>query len=167
MSGRYYDCDSSEQRQRGELVGSDKFGAADAVPAVRERNLDGREPASRDLRSGEGLIPDCASNNRMAEDSSEPSTEADGRESQPVLSAGFDTYRSLTDSSLMILVAKDVVPPFRFKAGGWEFLQSSIELGSAMKARIAEKGFFMFRVKEDRTGGVELNDLPSRSQSGG
>jgi hypothetical protein len=48
--------------------------------------------------------------------------------------------------------------PFRFKAGGWELLQSSIELGSAMKARIAEKGFFLFRVNEDQTGGVELSD---------
>jgi hypothetical protein len=66
----------------------------------------------------------------------------------------------------MILVARDVVPPFRFKAGGWEFLHSSAELGSAMKTRIAEKGFFLFRANEDQTGGVELTDLPSRSQSG-
>jgi hypothetical protein len=42
----------------------------------------------------------------------------------------------------MIIVAKEVVPPFRFKAGGWELFRPSIELGSAMKARIAEKGFF-------------------------
>jgi hypothetical protein len=103
----------------------------------------------------------------MAEESSEPSTEADGsQESKPALSAGFDGYRSLTDPNLMIFVAKDVVPPFRFKAGGWELLQSSVDLGSAMKARVAEKGFFMFRVNEDRTGGIELTDLPSRSQSG-
>jgi hypothetical protein len=101
------------------------------------------------------------------DDPNEPSTKIDGsRESQPALSAGFDSYRSLADSNLMIFVAKDVVPPFRFKAGGWELLQSSIELGSAMKARIAEKGFFMFRVNEDRTG-VELTDLPPRSQSWG
>ncbi len=104
----------------------------------------------------------------MAEDNSTPSTGADGnQESLPAPSAGFDRYRSLTDSNLMILVAKDVVPPFRFKAGGWELLQSSIELGSAMKARIAEQGFFMFRVNEDRTGWVELTDLPSRPQRGG
>jgi hypothetical protein len=38
----------------------------------------------------------------------------------------------------MIFVTHDVVPPFRFKAG-WELLQTSIELGSAMKSRIAEK----------------------------
>jgi hypothetical protein len=37
-------------------------------------------------------------------------------------------------------------------------LQSSIEPGSAIKARIAEKGFFLFRVNEDLTGGVELSD---------
>ena len=97
----------------------------------------------------------------MAEDDSEQSTEADGgQQSQPESSAGFDSYRSVTDPSLMIFVARDVVPPFRFKAGGWELLQSSIELGAAMKARIAEKGFFMFRANEDRTGGTELTDVP-------
>jgi hypothetical protein len=66
----------------------------------------------------------------------------------------------------MIFVAKDIVPPFRFKAGGWEFLQSSTELGSAMTTRISEKGFFMFRVNEDQTGGIELTGPPSRLQSG-
>jgi hypothetical protein len=99
----------------------------------------------------------------MADDSSAPSTGAEGgQDGQPELSAGFDSYRSLVDSNLMIFVAKDVVPPFRFKAGGWELLQSSVDLGSAMKTRVAEKGFFMFRVNEDRTGGIELTDLPSR-----
>jgi hypothetical protein len=79
--------------------------------------------------------------------------------SQPAaLSAGYDNYRSLGDSNLLIFVAHDVVPPFRFRAGGWELLQSSIELGSAMKARIVEKGYFMFRVNEDQTGGLELSD---------
>jgi hypothetical protein len=102
----------------------------------------------------------------MAEDSSMPSTGADGSQESQLENAGFDSYRSLADPSLMIFVAKDVVPPFRFKAGGWEFLQSSIELGLAMKTRIAEKGFFMFRVNEDQTGGIELTDLPSRSRSG-
>ena len=97
----------------------------------------------------------------MAEDNSEPSTEADGnRESQPELSAGFDSYRSASDPNLMIIVAKEVVPPFRFKAGGWKLFRPSIELGSAMKARIAEKGFFLIRVNQDQTGGIELTDLP-------
>src|SRR5471030_1430589 len=101
----------------------------------------------------------------MSEDDSKPSREADdSQEGQPKLSAGFDRYRSMVDSNLMIFVAKDVVPPFRFKAGGWELLQSSIELGSAMKDRIAEKGFFMFRVNEDQTGGIELTDISPRSQ---
>jgi hypothetical protein len=89
-----------------------------------------------------------------------------GQESQPASGAGFDSYRSLADSNLRIIVAKDVVPPFRFKAGGWEFSQSSTEIGSAIRARIAEKGFFMFRVNEDQTGGIELTDLQSSSQSG-
>jgi hypothetical protein len=88
------------------------------------------------------------------ENSSAPSTEADsGQEGRQELSAGFDGYRSVSDPSLMIFVAKDVVPPFRFKAGGWELFQSSTDLGSAMKARIGEKGFFLFRANEDRTGG--------------
>jgi hypothetical protein len=70
----------------------------------------------------------------------------------------FDNYKSVGDPSLMIFVKADAVPPFRFKAGGWELLRSSIDLGPAMKARIAEKGYFMFRVNEDQTGGVELSD---------
>jgi hypothetical protein len=41
-------------------------------------------------------------------------------------SNSFDNYRSVGDPSLMIFVKTDVVPPFRFKAGGWELLQSSI-----------------------------------------
>jgi hypothetical protein len=58
----------------------------------------------------------------------------------------FDSYKSVADPHLMIFVQNDIVPPFRFRAGGWELLQSSMELGSAMKARIAEKGFFMCRM---------------------
>jgi hypothetical protein len=99
----------------------------------------------------------------MAEDSGQ-APEAD-RSQDSELNAGFDNYRCLGDPKVMILVAKDIVPPFRFKAGGWELLQSSIELVSAMKARISEKGLFMFRVNEDATGWSELTDLPLRSQS--
>jgi len=102
----------------------------------------------------------------MASDNSKPWTDADGhQESQPVSSAGFDSYRSLAYSDVRIIVAKDVAPPFRFKAGGWE-LSSSLEVGSAMRARIAENGFFMFRINEDQTGGIEITDLPSPSQGG-
>jgi hypothetical protein len=94
-------------------------------------------------------------------------TKIDGdQENQTASSAGFDSYRSLADSNIRIVVAKDAVPPFRFKAGGWELTQSSIEVGSATKARIAAKGFFMFRVNEDQTGGIELTDIPSRLQGG-
>jgi hypothetical protein len=93
------------------------------------------------------------------ENDSAPSTQpVSNQEGQPESSAGFDGYRSVSDPNLMIFVAKDVVPPFRFKAGGWELFQSSTDLGSAMKARIGEKGFFLFRANEDRTGGVELSD---------
>ena len=98
----------------------------------------------------------------MANDNSEPSSAADGcLESQPASSAGFDSYRSLAYPNVRIIVARDVVPPFRFKAGGWELSQSSIEVGSATQARIAKNGFFMFRVNEEQTGGIELTDLPS------
>lgn len=72
---------------------------------------------------------------------------------------GFDNHYSLVNSNIRIIVAKDVVPPFRFKAGGWEFLHSSAEPGSAIKARVAEKDFFLFRVNEDQTGGIELTDF--------
>jgi hypothetical protein len=94
------------------------------------------------------------------DDPNQPSSsEAGSLQIEPAaLSVGYDNYQSVRDSNLLIFVAHDSVPPFRFKAGGWELLQSSIELGSAMKARIAEKGFFMFRVNEDRSGGVELSD---------
>ena len=96
----------------------------------------------------------------MVIDTSEQSNEVDGsQESQPA-SAGFDCYRSLVYSDVRIIVANDVVPPFRFKAGGWELADSSIEVGSATRARIAENGFFMFRINEDQTGGTELTDLP-------
>jgi hypothetical protein len=96
----------------------------------------------------------------MAEDSCEPSTEPDGNEeNKPKLNTGFDNYRSLSDFNLMIFVASDVVPPFRFKAGGWELLQSSINLGPAMVTRITEQGFFMCRINEDQTAWTELTDL--------
>jgi hypothetical protein len=102
----------------------------------------------------------------MAEDDRKPSTGADGsEESRPASAAGFDSYRSLADSNICIIVAKDVVPPFRFKAGGWELSQSSVELGPATKARIAEKGFFMFRVNQDQTGAIELIDFLSLAQA--
>ena len=96
------------------------------------------------------------------DDPIEPPTKVDrGQKIEPATGhAGFDRYRSLGDPRLTIFVAKDVVPPFRFKSGGWELLQSSIELGPAMKARIAENGFFMFRANEDQTGGIELTDIP-------
>jgi hypothetical protein len=89
-----------------------------------------------------------------------PLTSADGSfEFEPATTtAGYDNYRSLHNSNLFIFVPHDVVPPFRFKAGGWELQQSSIELGSAMKARIAENGFFMFRVNEGKDGWVEFSD---------
>jgi hypothetical protein len=100
----------------------------------------------------------------VAEDTSEPSTGADG--SQSASSVGFDSYRSVPDHNLVICVEHDTVPPFRHRAGGWELLKSSIELGPAMKARIAERGFFMYRVNEDKAGWAELTDLPSAGGSG-
>ena len=92
------------------------------------------------------------------DDPNQPLTKADGGLDFDAASAGYDNYRSLRDPNILIFVVHDAVPPFRFQAGGWEMLRSSFELGPAMKARIADKGFFMFRVNEDHTGGVELSD---------
>jgi hypothetical protein len=104
----------------------------------------------------------------MAGDSSEPSMAPGGdEENEAESNAGFDNYRSFSDPNLMIFVAKDVVPPFRFKAGGWELLRSSISLGPAMATRIAEQGFFMCRVKPDQTGWIEVTDLPPVRSSEG
>ena len=91
------------------------------------------------------------------------SDEAGDQESQPT--TGFDRYRSLLDPALTILVRADEVPPFRFKAGGWELLQSSIDVGAAIKTRVAEKGFFLFRINEDQSGGVELLEPPTPAQA--
>ncbi|SHN82600.1 hypothetical protein [Bradyrhizobium erythrophlei] len=78
----------------------------------------------------------------------------------PSLGNGFDSYRSLAHPDILILVAHDVVPPFRFKAGGWELLEQSVKIGSAMRSRIDEKGYFLFRVNDDGSGGSELTDFP-------
>jgi hypothetical protein len=90
-------------------------------------------------------------NERLGNDSNPPSE--------------FDSYRSLADARIMILVTKDVVPPFRFKAGGWEFVKTLTQIGRSAEDRVAQKGFFMFRVNEDGATGAELTELPSRSQS--
>jgi len=104
----------------------------------------------------------------MAEEGSELSIKAlnsnEAGETEP--GAVFDNFRSLRDPNLMIFVGRDAVPPFRFKAGGWELIQSSISLGPAMKARIAEKGFFMCRVNEDQSGWTELTDIVSAGRNG-
>jgi len=79
----------------------------------------------------------------MSEDDAKPSIEvinaAQDQQASPIT---FDHYKSLADPTLMIFVAKDAVPPFRFKAGGWELLKSSIDLGPTMKTRITEKDFY-------------------------
>jgi hypothetical protein len=55
----------------------------------------------------------------MAGNNSEPSMEANtSQDGQGEAGEVFDNYRSLGDSNLMIFVAKNVIPPFRFKAGG-------------------------------------------------
>jgi hypothetical protein len=61
----------------------------------------------------------------------------------------------------MMFVASGAVPPFCFKAGGWDLVQSSIDLGPTMKMRIAEHGFFMCRLAEDEPGWTELKDWKS------
>jgi hypothetical protein len=92
----------------------------------------------------------------VTEDISQQRSEAD--RSQEV-SAGYDSYRSLADSNLVIVVPKHAIPPFRFKAGGWELLQSSADLNPEAKARVAEKGFFIEPVNPMRMSSGEL--IPS------
>src|SRR5258708_2765173 len=80
----------------------------------------------------------------MTKDNSEQPAEADGnQETLPQLSAGYDSYRSLADSNLVIFVPKHAIPPLRFTAGGWELLQSSVDLNPEAKARVDEEGFFV------------------------
>ena len=95
----------------------------------------------------------------MIEENSQHPAEADGSpESQPEVSAGYDSYRSLADSNLIIFVPKHTVPPFRFKAGGWELLQASINLDSTARARVAEKGFFIATANPVSSGEVAPSD---------
>jgi hypothetical protein len=77
----------------------------------------------------------------------------------------FDHYHSAVDPNLLVFVKNGAVPPFRFRAGGWELVRSSIKLGPAMEARIAEKGFFMCRVNEDQSGWTELAYLSAPSNA--
>jgi hypothetical protein len=91
------------------------------------------------------------------------SGEAHDRESQPT--TGFDRYRSLLDPALTILVPTNEVPPFRFKVGGWELLQSGIDVGDVIKTRVAARGFFLFRINGDQSGGVELLEPPTPVQA--
>jgi hypothetical protein len=94
-----------------------------------------------------------------ADDSDLPIEALNSSQDDEAASNTFDNYRSVGHPSLMIFVKKDTVPPFRFKAGGWELLQSSIDIGPAMKARIDEKGFFMCRVNDDQSGWTEQTDF--------
>jgi hypothetical protein len=79
----------------------------------------------------------------------------------------FDNYRSVVDPEIVIFVPSGAVPPFRSKARGWDLMQSSIDLGPAMKARIAETGFFMCRLIEGGSGWTELNDLVAGPEPSG
>ena len=95
----------------------------------------------------------------MAEDDDNPSIRAlNAAQNEHSSPTTFDLYGSLVDPSLRIFVANDAVPPFRFKAGGWELLTSSIDLGPAMKTRITENGYFLCRLNDDRSGWTELTD---------
>jgi hypothetical protein len=44
-------------------------------------------------------------------------------------------------------------------------IRSSTEIGPAIKARIAEKGYFLFRANEEQTGGMECPIPKPRSRS--
>ena len=89
------------------------------------------------------------------DDDAKPSIEvlnaAQDQQASPIT---FDHYKSLADPTLMIFVAKDAVPPASDlrRAGVWELLKSSIDLGPTMKTRITEKGFLLCRLNNDRSG---------------
>jgi hypothetical protein len=85
--------------------------------------------------------------------------ESPGQFAETATSDSFDNYTSVIDCNLMIFVKKDVVPPFRFHAGGWDLVRSSIKLGPAMQARVAEQGFFMCCLNADRSGWTEVKNL--------
>jgi hypothetical protein len=70
-----------------------------------------------------------------SESSMEANTSQDG---QGAAAEVFDNYRSLRDSNLMIFVAKNVGPPFRFKAGSLELTRSSTAR-SRSRGRLKEK----------------------------
>jgi hypothetical protein len=61
-------------------------------------------------------------------------------------------------SNMMSATASKASREFFGSSEAAAIMRTAIEPGSAIKARIAEKGFFLFRVNEDLTGGVELSD---------
>ena len=81
----------------------------------------------------------------MAEDDINQSIDAlNSVQDKVSVANAFDHYRSVADSNLVIFVENDTDPPFRFKVGGWELLQSAMDLGPAMKARMLKKAFSCF-----------------------
>jgi hypothetical protein len=95
----------------------------------------------------------------VAEENRQHPVKADGgQEGRPEVSAGYDSYRSLADSNRIIFVPKHTIPPFRFKAGGWELLQASIDLKPEAKARVAEKGYFIETANSASSGEVISSD---------
>jgi hypothetical protein len=83
------------------------------------------------------------------------------QERPPNSSVGYDSYRGVADPNLIIFVPKDAVPPFRLKFGGWEPLQSSIDVSPVAKARIAEEGFFIETANPTNSSGISPGDHDS------
>ena len=95
----------------------------------------------------------------MADDSSEQPAEANGGPGrEPELNAGYDHYRSLADPHLVIFVPACTIPPLRFKAGGWVLLQSSVDLDSDARTRIAESGYLIETVGTTSSDEQARND---------
>lgn len=98
---------------------------------------------------------------QMTEEASEQLTEPVGQpRTQSGLGARYDSYRSLADSSLVIFVPAKAIPPFRFKAGGWEPLQSSVELTPEAQGRIAQQGYLI-----ETTGSTSAAALTTSPQN--
>jgi hypothetical protein len=85
------------------------------------------------------------------------------QKSELELTAEFERYRSLRDSSVIIIVSKDVVPFQGGRLGAFAAVNRS-RFGDK-GARVVGKGFFMFSVNDDQTSGVELSDLQAPAQT--
>jgi hypothetical protein len=61
----------------------------------------------------------------------------------------------------MIIVTKDVVPPMRSKARGWDFYNRRLTSAQRCKPALPKRASSCFGVNDDQTAGIGLTDIPS------